>query len=122
MFTPAVPGSPLVQNHMVWARGEPAFLKYLLTSAADQRACAAVEAEEGACISFVAAVVAAYLQRCGVQVTGLQRFPVLTDPTLVAEQWTLRRVRALPEGGTLWERGFASWKPDACPGGSSNCY
>jgi len=106
------------QNHMVWARGEIAYLKYWLASPADLRTAAALQSEEGACISFVAAAVEAYLRRCGVEATNLQRVPSLTDGSLVAEQWTLKRTKPLPMNGKLWEKGYQVWKPDACPGGS----
>lgn len=43
---PANPRLPL-QNHLVWARGEPAFIKYWLDGPATLRSSAALEAEEG---------------------------------------------------------------------------
>jgi hypothetical protein len=109
---------------MTWARGEPAFLKYWLASPADLRAGTALSDEEGAGVSFVAAAVAAYLERCGVRAEDLRRIPSLSDPSLVAEQWTLRRVKPLAKGGKLWERGYLEeWRPDACPGGGTGeCY
>ena len=104
---------------MVWSRGEPAYLKYWLSSPADLRASAALQDEEGAGFGLLSAAVSAYLRRCGVEATGLQRVPSLSDRSQTAEQWTLRRVKPLPEGGKRWERGYKAWKPDVCPGGTT---
>ena len=111
-----------MQNHLVWARGEPAYLQYWLVSPADLRSTAALQAEDGVCLGFVAAAVTAYLRRCGVESEGVKRVPSFTDPTQVSEQMTLRRVKKLQDNGRGWERGYKTWKPDACPNGSeSDC-
>ncbi|KAL4537669.1 hypothetical protein Ndes2437B_g08778 [Nannochloris sp. 'desiccata'] len=105
------------RNHMVWARGEPAYLQYWLVAPADLRSGSALQSEEGATIGFVASAIAAYLRRCGVNSEGLKRTSSLTDPNQVSEQWSLRRFKKLQNGGRLWERGYQDWKPDTCPSG-----
>jgi len=109
---------------MVWARGEPAYLKYWLTAPTDRRSSLALQAEEGASLGLLNATIAAYLRRCGVESKNLRRLQSLSDDAQISEQCTLRRVKTLPDQGTKWEKGYEIWKPDACPGGSyeNDCY
>jgi len=110
---------------MVWAQGEPAYLKYWLTDPVDRRSALALQSEEGASLGFTSATISAYLRRCGVLCTELKRMESLTDDDQVSEQWTLRRIKSLPNQGKSWEmQGYQKWKPDVCPGGSyeSDCY
>lgn len=102
------------ENHLVWARGEPAYLKYWMTAPADLRSASALQSEEGASLGFVSAAVDAYLRRCGVVTEGLQRVPSLTDSSQVIEQLTLRRIKPLQNGGN---GSYKPWKPDVCPNG-----
>ena len=107
-----------MQNHMVWARGEPAYLQYWLVSPADLRSTAALQSEEGANLGYTSAAVAAYLRRCGVESEGLTRVPSLTDLDQVSDQWTLRRVKPLPSGGVSSRqgKGYKPWHPDTLEG------
>eukprot|EP00890_Picochlorum_soloecismus_P006704 jgi/Picsp_1/859/NSC_04347-R1_hypothetical protein CHLNCDRAFT_49703 [Chlorella variabilis] len=113
------------ENHMVWAEGEPAYLKYWLTDPVDKRSALALQSEEGASLGFTSATISAYLRRCGVLCTELKRMESLTDDNQVSEQWTLRRIKSLQNQGKSWEmQGYQTWKPDVCPGGSydTDCY
>jgi hypothetical protein len=67
--------------------------------------------------------VEAYLEQCGVQLSGFRRVHSLSNPQLEAEQATLRRVRALPEGDTFENLSAAPFKLDLCPDGQeTGCY
>ena len=85
-----------------------------MVSPADLRSASALQSEDAACLSFVAATVDAYLRRCGVNTEGLQRVSSLSDPSQVTEQLTLRRIKAVQGDGT---GKFRPWKPDPCPNG-----
>lgn len=91
LLLPPIP----VQNHQVWEQGEPAYLKYWLISAADQRATMALQAEEYSNMGFLSATIAAYLRRCGVDVRNAVRIQSLADEDVISDQSTLRRVRPL---------------------------
>ncbi|KAI7842251.1 hypothetical protein COHA_003892 [Chlorella ohadii] len=69
---------------------------------------------------FVAATLQAWLRRCGVASTSLKRYASYSEPELVANQWTLRRVAPLPEGYE-WQK-YQEWAPDFCPLADEACY
>lgn len=105
----------------MWSRGEPAFLKVWLQSPATLRSSTALELEQGFSQDYVAGTLQAYFRRCGVTAGGLKRYPSYSQPELLAEQWTLRRVVPLPEGYD-WQQ-YSEWRPDACPGSDEEaCY
>ncbi|PSC68555.1 hypothetical protein C2E20_7912 [Micractinium conductrix] len=91
------------ENHYVWSLGEPAFLKYWLQAPATLRSSAALDQEQGFSQDYVASTLQAWFRRCGVVAGTLKRYPSYSQPDLIAEQWTLRRVAPLPEGHD-WQR------------------
>jgi len=110
------------ENFSTWEEGDPAFLKYWLKGSVTQQSSAALHQEEGFSQDFVSSTVEAYLDECGVKVSGLRRFQSLVSPILMAEQATLRRERDLPPGseGPIPDRPF---RLELCPDGQeTGCY
>lgn len=68
----------------------------------------------------MASALQAYFRRRGVAAAALKRYPSYSQPELVAEQWTLRRVAPLPPGYD-WQA-YADWQPDFCPAAEEACY
>mmetsp|Transcript_11127 Transcript_11127/g.22235 ORF Transcript_11127/g.22235 Transcript_11127/m.22235 type:complete len:437 (+) Transcript_11127:93-1403(+) len=112
------------ENHMVWARGEPAYLKYWLTSPVDRNSSLALQTEEGDYLGYLSATIAAFLRRCGVVTTNLRRIQSLSDEENISEQSTIRRIKSLPASSQTGKKPYAPWKPDVCPNGAydNNCY
>lgn len=111
-----------MQNHMVWARGEPAYLKYWLTAPVDRNSSLALQTEEGDYLGYLSATIAAFLRRCGVVTTNLRRIQSLSEEENISEQSTIRRIKSLP--ASTQKTKYAPWKPDVCPNGAydNNCY
>lgn len=109
---------------MVWARGEPAYLKYWLTSPVDRNSSLALQTEEGDYLGYLSATIAAFLRRCGVVTTNLRRIQSLSDEENISEQSTIRRIKSLPTSSQTGKKQYAPWKPDVCPNGAydNNCY
>ena len=101
----------------MWARGEPAYLKYWLDAPADQRSITAMQSEtNGACFSFIGATITAYLHRCGVETEGLVRNASLQSDRVWSEQATVRRKKAISSArGGSKSGGYKEWRPDQCP-------
>jgi len=114
-------GDPF-ENYATWEDGEPAFVKYWLKSSLAQRSGAALEEEEGFSQDFVGSAVEAYLEQCGVALSGFRRVRSLSNPQLEAEQATLRRVRELPAEARE-ALSAEPFKLDLCPDGQeTGCY
>jgi len=85
------------RNHIVWERGEPAYVKIWLYNPAFLRSSRGLAAEErGLSQDFLASAVEALLRRRGVEARSFQQYASQSAPAAspaIANQWTVVRTR-----------------------------
>ena len=105
-------------TEQAWRKGDgDATLVYWLVNPVDQGSSLRLQDEEGVFLGYVSATIAAFLRRCGVRSSDVQRVKSLKVDGLVIEKSKLVRIKPLPKEAATGggDKKKAAWVPSPIP-------